>query len=210
MRNYFAFYNRYYVIADSLTVANSEKWLFVSAIINYGLYGKEPSFDDPSLQMGWNCIIDELKINRKRFLNGCKGKSFGIKGGAPKGNKNAIKDETTSRQQTPHKPCIPIKGKKKGKEETATNEDANTLRGTQEEHSEQYLAFNKWLKEECPIVYKYLKPMSQKEFNNLFSLYTSEKIADIFKKMDNYKDIKKNRYQYMTAKNWLGRKWQDK
>ena len=58
------------------------------AIVRYGLYGEEPALTGIASTL-WKLIYPNLKNNRKQFENGTKG-------GAPKRNKNAIKNNPNS------------------------------------------------------------------------------------------------------------------
>lgn len=63
------------------------------AIVRYGLYGEEPTLTGLAATL-WKLILPNLKNNRKQFENA-------IKGGAPKGNKNALKNNPNSTQKQP-------------------------------------------------------------------------------------------------------------
>ena len=79
------------------------------AIVRYGLYGEEPALTGIASTL-WKLIYPNLKNNRKQFENGTKG-------GAPKRNKNAIKNNPNStRIQPENKPKTNYKDKDKDKD----------------------------------------------------------------------------------------------
>ena len=90
-RGSFVFYRSF---SDSINKLPPEMQLpLYKAITMYALDQIEPSFEDDAnkcfLEAIWAGIKPQLYANYIRFLNGCKGRSFGELGGAPKGNQNA-------------------------------------------------------------------------------------------------------------------------
>jgi hypothetical protein len=73
-----------------------------TAIMEYGLYGKETESLKPLARSIFTLVKPQLDANAVRYENGLKGGIHGNKGGAPKGNQNAKKDknnpETTPKQ----------------------------------------------------------------------------------------------------------------
>lgn len=94
MRNSFVFYRSFNEAMEELS--ENDQLVLYRAIVDYGLDSREPSFNSSYLRMAWKLIKPQLDANWKRYNNGCKGKEFGKRGGAPKGNKNATK--TTPKQ----------------------------------------------------------------------------------------------------------------
>lgn len=85
-RNSFVFYRSFYEATSELP--KEDRLELFDAIINYGLNGTEPHFTDIKKSF-FMLIKPTLDANRKKYENG-------LKGGAPKGNKNALK--TTEKQ----------------------------------------------------------------------------------------------------------------
>lgn len=89
-RESFVFYRSF---RDAIHVSSRRIRLeLYDAISNYALDGIEPE-----LSMGargfWALIQPQLDANTRRYINGLKGGAHGSKGGAPKGNRNAVKDK---------------------------------------------------------------------------------------------------------------------
>jgi len=70
--------------ADQLTIYR--------AIANYALDRVEPDTLTGFARVVWLLVRPQLEANWKKFENGCKGREYGKKGGAPKGNQNAKKN----------------------------------------------------------------------------------------------------------------------
>lgn len=90
------FYKSYIEAGERLKDPEKELKLYKD-IFAYGTTHKEPSYeDDPLLDMAWCFIKPLLDANLRNYLNG-------IKGGAPKGNKNAkkTKNNQNNRNQPP-------------------------------------------------------------------------------------------------------------
>lgn len=67
--------------------------------------------------------------------------------------------------------------------------------------------FNERLAEECPLVCKLSKQITEPEFEKLMSKYSKVQIWDIIEQMENYKGLsKKYTSVYKTADNWLKRR----
>lgn len=94
-RESFIVYKSFYALMKLLPRA--ERLKMFEAIFDYGFNGTEPTFKDETSAAFWETILPQLKANNKRWENGCKG-------GAPKGNQNARKNnqdddfETTKKQ----------------------------------------------------------------------------------------------------------------
>ena len=99
MRNSFVFYRSFNEAMEELS--ENDQLVLYRAIVDYGLDSREPSFNSSYLRMAWKLIKPQLDANWKRYNNGCKGKEFGKRGGAPKGNKNATKTTPKQPQDNP-------------------------------------------------------------------------------------------------------------
>ena len=89
----FVFYRSW---ADSINLLPPAMQLpLYKAITSYALDLKEPSFDEYQdkriLEAFWATIKPLIDANHLRYINGCKGRSYGHLGGAPLGNANARK-----------------------------------------------------------------------------------------------------------------------
>lgn len=105
-RLYFPFFNTFVEALDNLGDEKTELELY-RAISHYGAYGKEPELSGLAKAI-WTLIKPVLGNSRKQFENGAKG-------GAPKGNCNAIKQpkfNPNSTQEQPKNKPIKEKGEK--------------------------------------------------------------------------------------------------
>ena len=95
IRDSFIFYRSFQEAIDGCS--KEDQLVIYKAIANYALDRIEPELSGVA-KVVWVLIKPQLDANWKRFHNGCKGAEFGVKGGAPKGNKNAYKGKTTPKQ----------------------------------------------------------------------------------------------------------------
>lgn len=87
-RDSFIFYRSF---QDAINEADEKDQLLIyQAIANYALNLEEPKLTGMA-KVVWILIKPQLDANWRRYENGCKGSEFGKKGGAPKGNTNASK-----------------------------------------------------------------------------------------------------------------------
>lgn len=94
-RGSFIFYRSFKESLEDLS--DSDKLIMYVAIAEYALDRIEPQLTGfPSAL--FKLIKPQLEANWRKFENGCKGANHGNKGGAPKGNKNASKEQTTPKQ----------------------------------------------------------------------------------------------------------------
>lgn len=102
-RDSFVFYETHFKTLIKLKKQNQE--LFsrgMIALAEYGFYGKETDLsDEPLLDMFMDMAKPNLDANYRKYINGKKG-------GAPKGNKNAVKDKTTKNNQ--EQPNVNVNG----------------------------------------------------------------------------------------------------
>lgn len=78
-RESFIFYRSF---SDAIKILpENDQLVLLKAIINYGLDGEKPAFDNNYLSMAWTLIEPQLDANRRKAMNGRLG-------GAPKGNRN--------------------------------------------------------------------------------------------------------------------------
>lgn len=90
------------------------------SIVRYGLYGEEPTLNGIAATL-WKLILPNLRNNRKQFENGSKG-------GAPKSNKNALKNNPNSTQTEPkNNPNSTYKDKEKEKDKDIDKEKSTNV-----------------------------------------------------------------------------------
>lgn len=96
----FTFMESYYLSIQK--ISNDRKRLkFYESIVQYGLYQKEIVFDDDIEKAYFEELKAHIDIsNYQREIN----KENGSKGGAPKGNKNALKNKPNQPNSTENKP----------------------------------------------------------------------------------------------------------
>lgn len=99
------------------------------AIADFALNFQKPSSLDGVAAIVFPLIEPQIAANNKRYINGLKGKDFGIKGGAPKGNKNAKKstpkEEQINPKKQPKQPQINPKSTPNENENENENENVN-------------------------------------------------------------------------------------
>ena len=87
-------------------------------------------------------------------------------------------------------------------------EDTNVSKKENEIHSEDYIKFRKWMKDECPFCDNpknfSSSRITEEEFNKLKSDYTGMEIASVITEIENRKDLRKKYCNlYRTTLNWL-------
>lgn len=116
-RDSFIFYRSF---KESLSeLSDSDKLIMYEAISDYALDRKEPCLQGFPKAL-FSLIRPQLDANWKRYENGKKGGSHGVKGGAPKGNTNAQKTKTTPNQPQD-------KGKTTPNKNDNVNDNVNTI-----------------------------------------------------------------------------------
>ena len=69
-----------------------------------------------------------------------------------------------------------------------------------------YEGFSKWMKENCPYVFKNITMLSEAEFLKLQERFGSDAIAEVCLNLENRKDLRKKYSNlYRTLSNWLKR-----
>lgn len=205
-KNSFVFYRSF---SDAMgELPEKDQLTLYRAIVSYGLDADEPTLDSPYLRMAWKLIQPQLDANWRRYENGCKGASFGKRGGAPKGNKNAsrAKQPLNNRKTTPNDNV-------NDNDNVSSKEDKESKPKKDELSlpvSSDFIKFNDWVKTVLPHVAKIEKQMTEKQMNSLIAKFGKERFFDILRQMDNFK--KQGRpvekcytSVYLTANNWLKR-----
>ena len=91
-RDSFVFYRAWAEMATKMKDPEEQR-IFIMGIINYGLNGEEPDFQNAMLDLLWVGAKPLLDANQTRWENSKKG-------GAPKGNKNAKKQPRNNQKTT--------------------------------------------------------------------------------------------------------------
>lgn len=81
-RNKFRFRLQYIELIKELD--ESAQLAMYRAVVKYGLFHEQPNFQDMAQRVVWRSIQQGLDLDWAKYENGCKG-------GAPIGNKNAMK-----------------------------------------------------------------------------------------------------------------------
>ena len=98
-RESFIIYKSFYALTKLLKPSSQLKMF--RAIFDYGFEGTVPDFGEDEVSSAiWSAILPQLKANNARYENGCKGAESGVMGGAPKGNKNAQKNNPETMEKT--------------------------------------------------------------------------------------------------------------
>lgn len=137
-RDYFTFYRSFQEAIEQCD--EKDQLALYRAIVYYGLDQKEPIFNNPLLRLAWTLIKPNLYANWVRYDNGRKG-------GAPKGNKNALRNnrETTEKQPKNNQKTS-NKDKEKDKEIGIFIEDKSSLCEDAAEKKEEEIDYSAFLK----------------------------------------------------------------
>ena len=72
--------------------------LLTFAMIDYSATGKEPEFEDRAMRTEWKRIRERMDVDREAYEERCEiNRENAKKGGAPKGNQNAKKNNRNNR-----------------------------------------------------------------------------------------------------------------
>ncbi len=100
-RDSFVFYRSFKEAIEECPI--DDQLEIYKAITDFALNGERPNLQSSFGRICWRLIEPVLVTNWNRYVNGCRGKEFGDKGGAPKGNKNALKQPQNNPKTTPNK-----------------------------------------------------------------------------------------------------------
>lgn len=203
MRNSFVFYRGWKEAIDELP--DREKLAIYEAICNYALDGKIPDFTG-LLNALFKSFVPQIDINTKRWENGRKG-------GAPKGNKNAEKQNVTKDGNNQKQP----KTTKKQPNVQCTMQNVEcTIQNVNESMSaakcthaltggQTYEKYVAWLRENAPYVYShYTNLLTERELTKLQESYPLPTILQTIAQIENRTDLRRKYTNlYMTLKNWL-------
>lgn len=149
-------------------------------IMDYGLDQSEPIFSNPYLQMAWALIKPQLDANWKRFKNGCKGALHGKKGGAPKGNKNALKQPQNNPKTTPNVNVNVNVNENECVTHTRTREE-----NLSPEDEQRLSSFDSLLAEKAPTFAKSVSPVSLEKLNELKAHASTDDIIEVMEEIEN-------------------------
>ena len=204
MRNSFVFYRGWKEALDELS--NGEKLAIYEAICNYALDGKIPDFTG-LLNALFKSFVPQIDINTKRWDNGRKG-------GAPKGNKNAEKQNVTkdgnnqkqpkNNQKQPNVQCTMqnVQCTMQNVNECKSAAKACTHALTGGETYEKYVA---WLRDNAPYIFShYTNLITEAQLSKLQETYPLSTILQTIAQVENRSDWRKKYVNlYMTVKNWI-------
>ena len=191
-RDTFIFYRSFKESMSDLS--DTDKLIMYEAITDYSLDMKEPELTGFPKAL-FSLIRPFLDANTQRWKNGCKG-------GAPKGNKNnRFSKSTTEVQPEVNQSTTEVQANKDKNVNKDKNKDINkenTIVSKKDElslssPSEEFIKFNKWLKENCPFVLNVKAQMSEREYNKLAKKYTKKEISDVLESLNNWRDFPKKR-----------------
>ena len=182
------------------------------AIVEYGISGRLSDLK-PMARLAFSFVkswIDgdvEREEHRRRVS--LARSEAGKKGGAPKGNNNALKNK-----QIQAKTSKDGKEEKENKEETPPTPPKEEIKEKEEIYinnacvcASAYETFLSWLSENCPYLHRNLKLPTEAEFLKLKSYYGSDAIGGCCLEMENRRDLRKKYVSlYRTLLNWLKRR----
>ena len=182
-----------------------EKLAIYEALTDYAFLGIEPTDLTPICKIIWKLVKPNIDSSIRRYdacvNNGKKGAEYGSLGGRPK-NKKATKkkpEETPKEtpEETPKKPLN--KNKNKDKDKNKDLKENNHMHDYERNQisfptiSEDFLNFNKWLKENCPFVLKVATQMTEKQYNKILEQYSKTDLCEVLQNLNNWKDFPKKR-----------------
>lgn len=104
-RESFVFYRSFKKAIDTLPY--KQQLLLYRSIVNRALDGIEPTLTGATEGM-YKLIAPQIEANERKFLNGCKGKDYGKKGGRPtyKEQEKTPPKPQANPKETPRKPLM--------------------------------------------------------------------------------------------------------
>lgn len=193
------------------------------AIIEYAASGRLSELK-PLAKMAFSFIKYEMDNNQRKYDEKVeRNRINGSKGGAPKGNTNAMlkqpkqpkTTETTKNNQTVEKTTettLNDYDNDKDKEIVSTNiepikKGTNVPKENTRPPSERYVKFTQLLGKDCPYIsghYSHL--ISEDEFDRLMDKFTAKDVWDTIQQIENRVDLRKKYTNlYRTLLNWLKR-----
>ena len=182
-----------------------EKLAIYEALTDYAFLGIEPTDLTPICKIIWKLIKPNIDSSIRRYdacvNNGKKGAEYGSLGGRPKNKKATKKTPEETPEETPKEtPKKPLnKNKNKDKDKNKDLKENNHIHDYERNQisfptvSEDFLNFNKWLKENCPFVLKVATQMTEKQYNQILGQYSKKDLCDVLQNLNNWKDFPKKR-----------------
>lgn len=208
MRESFVFYRSFFDAISGLSA--KEQLTIYNAIAIYALDGIEPNIDKMSKTSKaiWALIKPQIYSNIKRYENGCKGAEHGTKGGAPKGNSNAEKNnpKTTPMGLNQNNPKTTPNENANDNENVNDNECVNSAHTPTREEvylKNQFDLFPRWCEENAPSVLDFEEPLTFEQFSKLFTQYGAPRIMQCAKEIHNKKAVGSNRNAMTTFSGWI-------
>lgn len=197
-RESFPFFRTFYEGMEGFS--EKDRLIVYEAIFGYALDGIEPDLKK-NLQAIFKMVRPILDKSRKMWENGCKGAEHGVKGGAPKGNKNASKQPQNNGKTTAKQPLINPK--------TTPNKNKNKNKNKNEEEkyiSKEELQFIQKMNENYPNVMGMEKPLTYEEWCKLIELYGDKLPKEKLSEMENKPNLQSSYVSaYLTVRNWCNR-----
>ena len=207
-RDVFSFF---WSFKDAIMVLENEKekLAIYEALTDYAFLGIEPTDLTPICKIIWKLIKPNIDSSIRRYdacvNNGKKGAEYGSLGGRPKNKKATKKNPEETPKETPKEtpeetPKKPLnKNKNKDKDKNKDLKENNHMHDYERNQisfptiSEDFLNFNKWLKENCPFVLKVATQMTEKQYNKILEQYSKTDLCEVLQNLNNWKDFPKKR-----------------
>lgn len=182
-----------------------EKLAIYEALTDYAFLGIEPTDLTPICKIIWKLVKPNIDSSIRRYdacvNNGKKGAEYGSLGGRPKNKKATKKNPEETPKETPEEtPKKPLnKNKNKDKDKNKDLKENNHMHDYERNQisfptiSEDFLNFNKWLKENCPFVLKVATQMTEKQYNKILEQYSKTDLCEVLQNLNNWKDFPKKR-----------------
>ena len=198
-----------------------EKLAIYEALTDYAFLGIEPTDLTPICKIIWKLVKPNIDSSIRRYdacvNNGKKGAEYGSLGGRPKNKKATKKNPKETPEETPEEtpketpeetpketpeetPKKPLnKNKNKDKDKNKDLKENNHMHDYERNQisfptiSEDFLNFNKWLKENCPFVLKVATQMTEKQYNQILGQYSKTDLCEVLQNLNNWKDFPKKR-----------------
>lgn len=193
------------------------------AIIEYAASGRLSELK-PLAKMAFSFIKYEMDNNQRKYDEKVeRNRINGSKGGAPKGNTNALlkqpkqpkTTETTQNNPTVEKTTettLNDNDNDNDKEIDSTDVEpikkgANAPKENAHTPSERYVKFTQLLDKDCPYISgHYTHLISEDEFDRLMEKFTAKDVWDTIQQIENRVDLRKKYTNlYRTLLNWLKR-----
>lgn len=214
----FVFYESWKCVIDELP-PNVQLEIY-QATAAYAINKETVALSDMA-KVAFSFIKQDLDRNAKKYADRClKNKENSVKGGAPKGNKNASKkNKTTDWVEKQPKQPDNDNGNEDGNDNInesieIDNKEIPSSEGIKKEATasspmSDFDRFINWIRNNTPYCANpknFSHQITEKEFLKLKEKYTSKEVADTIMQIENRKDLRK-RYSnlYRTVLNWAKR-----